>query len=56
MIQWRLIFRRLRELCGARFAYTCFCGWYGNCPSWTDTSDVHRTHMPVCPRCFRFLR
>jgi hypothetical protein len=36
--------------------YSCWCGWWGNVCSWTDTSDGSHTHIPLCPYCYTRLK
>ena len=49
--------RRLLAFLGQPFRYRCRgCKWIGNQPSWTDTSDPTRSHLPICPKCFGRLK
>lgn len=53
---YQYLIRRIAAAFGKRYRYVCLCGYRGNLCSWTDTSDAHRTHRPICPQCFSKLR
>lgn len=48
--------QRLLNFFGFKYRYMCLCGWFGNVVSWTDTTDEARSHVPICPRCFRRVK
>ena len=59
----RYLPQRLLLFLGQPYRYRCRrgrvsggCGWIGNQPSWTDTSDATRSHLAICPKCFRRLK
>ena len=59
----RYLPRQFMAFLGQPYRYRCRrgrvsggCGWIGNSPSWTDTSDATRSHLAICPKCFRRLK
>ncbi len=50
------VMKFLYEFAGKHARYACWCGWFGNLCTWTDTTDENRTHVPLCPRCFSRLK